>query len=107
MKRLLESLLLLLVLALVVWDYFNRKPLCYHLSSFASGKATRLSTATYANGYFAAKDAPASDRLLLRAKIRWDLWCVAMSAEIQGPKAKDGTAFYRVIATDRADAECI
>jgi hypothetical protein len=107
MKRLLKSLGVILVLVAAVWGYIHRKPVFYHLSSFASVKTTRLSKATYAKGYSEAKDAPGSDRLLFRAKMHWDLWCVAMSAEIQKPKEKDGMVFYRVIATDRTDTECI
>ena len=40
-------------------------------------------------------------------RIRWDLWCVAMSADITGPTMKDGVIFFVVDATDRSDVRCI
>ena len=107
MKRAFRVLLTVCALVAIVWGYGHRKSVCYRLSSFASEKVTQLQKSRYAKEYPQAKEAPETDRLQYRLRIRWDLWCAAMSAEIQPPKQMDGRLFYRVKATDRSDTEYI
>jgi hypothetical protein len=107
MKRLIKISAAVLLLAGLTWGYFHRERACVYLSSFASEKKIRYHDAKYARSYREAKEAPEKDQPSLRSKIRWDLWCIAMRAEIKGPKEKDGMLFYRVDATDRTDTECI
>jgi hypothetical protein len=107
MKRVFKILAGILVIAAFAWGYIYREPVSYHFSSFAGDKVMRLHKSKYATGYHEAKTSPESDRFRYRMRIRWDLWCIAMNAEIQTPKEKDGVLFYRVDATDRTDTECI
>ena len=107
MKRAFKVLTAILLVAAFAWGYVHRERVCYRFSSFSSEKVTRIHKSKYANGYHEAKTAPERDRLHYRLAMHWDLWCIAMSAEIQEPKEKDGLLFYRVDATDRTDTECI
>ncbi len=107
MKRVFKAIAGILIIAAFAWGYIHREPVSYRFSSFAGEKVTRLHKSKYAAGYHEAKTSPASDRFRYRIKMCWDLWCIAMRAEIQAPKEKDGLLFYRVKATDRTDTQCI
>jgi len=107
MRRLIKVLAAVAILMALTWCYFHREHACVYLSSFASEKRARFQESKYARPYQEAKDAPEKDKFSLRSKIRWDLWCIAVKAEIKGPKEKEGLLFYRVDATDRTDTEWI
>jgi hypothetical protein len=107
MKHAFTVLFIVCALVAVVWGYGHRKTACYRFSSFAGEKVTQFQKSRYAKEYPEAKEAPEADRFQYRLRIRWDLWCAAMSADIQPPKEKDGRIFFRVDATDRSDTECI
>ena len=106
MKKARKYLVGLVALAALSWCYLHREPVLYHLSSFDTSKKKRYRESTHAKNYGAAQESSESQPWL-RAKIRWDLWCIAMSADITGPKKKDGLIFFVVDATDRTDTRCI
>jgi hypothetical protein len=107
MKRFLKFIGGAILLAGLLWCYVHRDAATANFSAFRSAEVTRIDKSKYAIRYREAGDAPEKDQAALRWKIRWDLWCIAMSATIRGPRERDGMLFYRVDATDRTDTERI
>lgn len=106
MKKAYKYLVACTVIVAISWSYAHREPVFYHLSSFDSPKKKRFHESAYAKIYHEAKE-PFESRFWIRARISWDLWCVAMGAEVARPRMKDGLIFYVVDATDRTDTRCI
>jgi hypothetical protein len=106
MKRACKYFVTFVAVVALSWGYVHREPVFYHFSSFDSPKKMRFHESAYAKSYREAKE-PAESRFWHRARISWDLWCVAMRAEVAHPKEKDGIVFYVVDATDRTDTRCI
>ena len=107
MKRFLKIALAVLLFVGLIWAYVHRDRVFAQFSSLHDERMRRLEESSCAQPYFSAVKSPTRDRLRLRAKIRWDLWRIAMSAKITGPTEKIGLLFYRVDATDRSDTEYI
>ncbi len=94
-----------LAVALVL-AYTHRQSALSGFTSFGSTKKKRFHDSTYAKDYNSALDS-SEQHSWLRAKIAWDLWCIQMSADVNGPKKKDGRIFFIIDATDRTDTRCI
>ncbi len=106
MKAARKYLVGVVALAALSWCYLHRKPVLYHLTSFDTAKKMRYHESAHAKDYRGAQESSES-QFWLRSRIRWDLWCIAMSADITGPRKKDGLIYFVVDATERSDTRCI
>ena len=105
MKHKVKYLAICSISAALCLAYF-RPALLSRFTSFESDKSKSFHESIYAQTYRDAdKSVEGSARLL--AKIRWDLWCIAMSGKISEPKTKDGLIFYVFDASDRTDTRYI
>jgi len=69
--------------------------------------AQRVGSSAYAKDYELAVACTGCDISKERRKIRWDLWCVSMEAQIDPPLKLGERLLLRVRATDRTDTEFI
>ena len=87
------------------WAYSER---AIALRGFSrSPTSQKISSSAYAKDYRSATACTDCDAAKERRKIRWDLWCVGMEAQIDPPLKLGDRLLLRVRATDRTDTEFI
>jgi hypothetical protein len=105
MKRPLRYVFVGLVIIASVWGYSERSTFLHRFSRIDGAK--RLGSSAYAKNYRSAVECAVCDTSKERRKIRWDLWCIGMAANIDSPSKMGDRLFLRVRAGDRTDAEFI
>jgi hypothetical protein len=105
MKKPLRYIIVGLALLGGAWLYSERAVALRGFSRIAT--AQRVSSSAYAKDYESAVACNGCDISKEKRKILWDLWCVAMEAQIDPPLKLGERLLLRVRATDRTDTQFI
>ena len=71
------------------------------------GASVPLEDSRFRGAFFDSSATPVEPTASERRKIRWELWCVSVEANLWGAKQVGGVRFIRVTAMDRTDTEFV